>query len=253
MAAEAPDPPAARTLLRGLTLLEIVAAAPDGISVTAVAAAADLDKGTTSRLLSALRERGYVRQREKDRHYTLGGRAMRLTQAFQVSKAHLSDVAGPHLRALRDQTGETVHLAVREGDSVVYLDEYQPDRSLFVRSSVGRRLDLRVTAMGRAILAALTPHERAAVLARLAPEPVENHADLADLSTEIERAAAHGWATVNRHDDVIRLGAAITDASGEPVAAVTVSGPTYRVKDHRDELGSACVRTARLVSHDLGA
>jgi IclR family acetate operon transcriptional repressor len=238
-----------RTLVRGLTILELVAKSPGGASVTDLAAAADLDKGTTSRLLTTLRNLGYVRQRPGDRHYLLSGRLLTLALAYH-SQLDLRETARPHLVRLRDTTHETVHLAVREGDDIIYVDQLEPDRSVRIRSSVGRALPMHRTAMGRAIMAALPAEECEAAIARVGEgEP----ADTDEIREGVRLARERGWATIDRNDDVTRVGAAILDATGEPIGAITVSGPSYRMTDRMTEWAAACVDTAHEIGRDLGA
>jgi DNA-binding IclR family transcriptional regulator len=245
--------PAARTLARGLQLLEIVARSPLGAAVTDVAAETGLDKGTVSRLLAALRELGYVRQRPADRRYLLAGRVLVLARAYE-QQLNLREVARPYLAALRDATHETVYLAVRESSQIIYVDQVEPDRAVRLATAVGQSLPLHVTAMGRAVLAALPRDEADALAGRLAADPhfAEFVVDLDHVRDQVEHARRTGWATVARDDDVTRVGAAIIDATGEPVGAVSVSAPTYRVQGQIDQLGKACVATARDISTALG-
>ncbi|WP_159601019.1 IclR family transcriptional regulator [Agromyces humi] len=252
------EPPAvaatSRTLVRGLSILEIVAEAGGGIGVTEIASAAGLDKGTVSRLLSTLRQMGYVQQRAGDRRFVLGSRCLWLAREYGSRQEDLSSRARPFLAALRDVTHETVHLAIREGSFVVFIAQEQPDRSIRVRSAVGSRLPMHRTAMGRAILAALEPAEREILLTSLHDEAVAagDEFDLALIRSDVEMAVARGWAAVDRHDDVTRLAAAIVDAAGEPIAAITLSGPTYRVEPDIDRLGHEVITAAAAVSAALG-
>lgn len=249
-----PPAPGARTLVRGLALLELVAAAPDGAAVSDLAVRTGLDKGTTSRLLATLRDQGYVRQRATDRRYLLTSRLLRMSQAY-LTQLDIREVARPHLLALRDQAHETIHLAVREGERVVYVDQLEPDRSVRHTFAVGQALPLHVTAMGRAILARMPASEREELSRRLGDDHAHDHlvADLDRWRDEVRDAARRGWATVDRGDDVTRVAAAIVDATATPVGAVTISGPSYRMATHRDEHGAQCATTATAVSHELGA
>lgn len=244
----------ARTLARGMAVLEAVGAAPDGVGVTEVAARCHLDKGTTSRLLASLRRLGYVRQRSSDKRYLLTSRVLRLAVGFSA-QFDLREVARPFLTALRDRTTETVHLAVREGLHLVYVDQLQPDQAVQVAMSIGNVLPLHVTAMGRAVLAALGPAEREEQLERLLPDKryADFVVDLDQIRNELRDAERRGWATADRHDDVARVGAAVLDAAGRPVGAISISGPSYRVAPKLAELGADCRETARAISAELGA
>lgn len=248
-----PKADTARTLVRGIRVLETVAAAPGGVGVTDVAAATGLDKGTASRLLATLRELGYVRQRDEDRHYELGGRSLWLSQQYRANHGELTGVAQPFIVALRDSSHETVHLAVREGLNMVYVAQEEPDRQIRVQSAIGQRLPLHRTAMGRAILATMPDEQRRALLHAIRTEAERGGGtfDFNEIENDVAQASVRGWAAVDRHDDVTRIAAAILNSGGDPVAALTLSGPSYRIGEHVEELGSEVVATAREISRSL--
>lgn len=238
--------PAARTLIRGLRLLELVADAPRGAKVSDLAQASGLDKGTTSRLLAALRDAGYVQQDTDTRTYRLAGKVAGLARAF-LSSIDLRALARPHLERLRDRFDETLHLAIREHLYVVYVDQLEPRNALRHVLSPGRRLPLHVTAMGRAILAAEPPEVSDALLTALRAEHQHDYLviDFADLADSIEIARERGWATVQRNDGVARAAAAIVDSRGHPFAAISMSGPEVRMTPHLAAIGPAVADAAR--------
>lgn len=248
----APATAAARTLLRGLSLLEAVADAPAGVGVTEAADVTGLDKGTASRLLTTLRQQGYVQQRV-DRQYVLGARVLWLVHAYQARHRILAESARPHLERLRDTTRETVHLAVRDGLSMVFIDQHETDRAVRIRSAIGVRLPLHHTAMGRAILALMRPQERDRLLSEIDLDARRSGttSDVDDIRRDIELAQERGWAGIDRHDDVTRVAAAVVNQLGEPIAAITASGPSYRVDDHIDSIIDEVKATAAAISAAL--
>lgn len=241
--------PASRTLVRGLRLLELVAEHPRGAKVSDLAVAAQLDKGTTSRLLSALRDAGYVQQDADTRTYRLAGKVAGLAGAF-FSSIDLRALARPQLEALRDQYDETVHLAIREHLHLVYVDQLEASNALRYVLKPGHRLPLHVTAMGRAILAAEPPDvAEALITAALQADPTHDGlvSDLADLRATVAAARERGWATARRDDGVARAGAAILDAAGVPFAAISVSGPDARMHAQLDVIGASAAEAARRI------
>lgn len=240
-------------LARGMAVLEEVVCNETGIGVTEVAERCGIDKSSASRVLATLRDLGYVQQRPADRRYVPGSRALWLAEAFRNANLALTAGARPHLEALRDETGETVHLAGLDGSWVVYLDQVDSGRTVTVQSAIGTRLPLSRTAMGRAVLAALSPAARQKLLRRLLPAEEGQDAEVrATLEADIAAATARGWAGVDRHDDVTRLAAAIVDVGGAPVAALALSGPSYRVDPRIGELGPAVASAARAISATVG-
>lgn len=244
---------ASRTLVRGLSILEIVAEAGEGIGVTEIAAKAGLDKGTVSRLLATLRQKGYVQQRSVDRRFVLGSRVLWLAREYRARKEELSSIAQPYLAALRDLTQETVHLAILEETFVVFIAQEQPDRSIRARSAVGSRLPMHRTAMGRAVLAALGGEDREQLIRTLELDATarDEAFDGDALRHDVSEAVARGWAAVDRHDEVTRLAAAIVDPECEPIAAITLSGPNYRMDPEIERYGAQVLESAKAVSAAL--
>ncbi len=106
--------------------------------------------------------------------------------------------------------------------------------------------------MGRAFLAALEPAERAALLATLraeSPSPLDERG----LDDDVSAAARRGWAAIDRDDEVTRLAAVVTRGDGPAVAALALSGPSYRVDPHVDELGDLVVGAAERIGAALDA
>lgn len=244
-----------RSLTRGLGLLELLADGVDN-TVTGLAKASGLDKSTAARLLATLRLAGYVRQESPHQNYALTGKVLRLAQSY-VSQLDLRAVAHPHLSRLRDLVDETVHLAVLEGDQVVYIDKLEAKRSLRMSSRLGHGEPVETTSLGRAILSRLPVAEREALIDQLSrggrlDQPSR---DRAWLRKVLDEAAGRGYAVdvEDNQEHVSCVGAAIVDARGWPVAALSCSGPAIRMVDRVPEIGGLCRRTARDISGDLGA
>lgn len=241
--------PAIRTLGRGLAALEAVADSDDGISVIEVASLVGIDKGTASRLLASLRQAGYVRQRE-DRRFELGKKVGWLARRYGTWDDELVEAAAPYLNSLRDLTQETVHLAVVEGAEVAYLAQVVPDRSVRVQSAVGVRLPLHRTAMGRAVVAALEGPARERILdaVRRVAIATQDEAALVEFTADVTAAETRGWAAIDRHDEVTRLAAAIRGDAGEPIAAIALSGPAYRMEKELERHSQSTLRTAEAIT-----
>ncbi len=150
-----------RSLSRGLDVLEALARASEReLGPSAIAQRVGLDKATVTRLLRTLVEGGYVVQDEASRRYRLTGRILWLAHGV-AARIDLRSVALPHLTALRDELGETVHLGVMEDLRVVYVDKLEADNSIQLVSAIGQTMPLHSTSLGKAMLAALPDAERA--------------------------------------------------------------------------------------------
>lgn len=246
-----------RTLIRGLSILETLAAADElGLGPSAIAAAVDLDKATVTRLLRTLIETGYVTQDPASRRYRLTGKILRLAHGIARS-LDLQRVARPHLKALRDRLRETVHLGVMEDLSVYYVDKLEADNSIQLVTAVGRTMPLHSTALGKALLAALPEEEREAKYRRMdfAPRTDRTISALDDFREEIRRTQARGYAIDDRENEPhgACVAAAIVSVGGRPVGAMSVSGPHFRVHEHLDEFGEQVRATAAQIAWELGS
>lgn len=251
-AGQAAPGPSARTLLRGLRLLELLAEGCEG-SVTQLSLATGLNKGTASRLLATLRDAGYLRQ-DARRQFHLTGKVLRLADGYTV-QLDLRGVAHPFLARLRDEVDETVHLGVMDGDQVVYIDKLEAKRSLRLVSRLGHTEPVYSTSLGRAILSRLPRAERARLLASavLEPRTPRTITEPRALLKLLEETEARGYAVDNEEnqEEVACVGAAIVDVRGAPIAAVSCSGPAGRILERVGRLGQMCQQTAQAISDDL--
>ena len=246
-----------RTLIRGLSILETLAAADElGLGPSTIAADVDLDKATVTRLLRTLIESGYVVQDPLSRRYRLTGKILRLAHGVARS-LDLQRVARPHLKALRDRLHETVHLGVMEDLSVYYVDKLEADHSIQLVTAVGRTMPLHSTALGKALLAALPEEEREARYRRrdFAPRTERTICALDDFRAEIREAQARGYAIDDRENEPhgACVAAAIVAIGGRPVGALSVSGPHFRIHEHLDEFGEQVRATATQIAWELGS
>ncbi len=245
-----------RTLSRGLDVLEALARADeDGLGPSALGQQVDLDKATVTRLLRTLVEAGYVTQDETTRRYRLTGRVLWLAHTAAV-RLDLRTVARPHLTALRDELGETVHLGIMEDLGIVYVDKLDAANSIQLVSAVGQTMPLHSTSLGKAMLAALPDDEREGMYARmdLTPRTERTIRDLAAFRDEIRRTQMRGYSTDDRENEPFGacVGAAIVGADGRPVGAISISGPHFRIHDRLPFFGERVRAVAARIAQELG-
>ncbi len=139
-----------QSLARAFAILEAMADAGGEIGLSQLATEAQLPPATIHRLVRTLVDLGYVRQ-EPSRQYSLGPRLMRLVD---TSTKRLETLAHPYMSDVVDALGESVNLAVLDGEEIVYVAQVQPSQN-FMRmfTEVGRRVKPHATAVGKAILA----------------------------------------------------------------------------------------------------
>ncbi len=167
-------------------------------------------------------------------------------------------MADPYLRDLRDATGDTVHMAAREGDEMIYLAKFDGRHAYQMRSHVGLTIAMHSTAVGKCLLAALSPSEVRAIVARVGlPKRTEHTITEVDkLLEHLEVVRRKGFACDEEENEVqVRcVGALVVDSHGLPVASVSVSSLSFDlspVKFRRH--AELVVAAAHRISHALGA
>ena len=137
-----------QTLLRGLAVIQAVAGGARDLK--AIASQVGTTRSTTHRLASALVEERYLRVLPQV-GYLLGPRLIEL--GFQArEEVPLVTLAQPWLDELSSLTGDTIHLAIRDGDEVLYLHKTPGRNGPEMRSRVGHRMPLARTGIGKALV-----------------------------------------------------------------------------------------------------
>jgi DNA-binding IclR family transcriptional regulator len=239
---------------RALRALELIAEAGQ-LGVTELGRRLGVHKATASRLVATLAERGMVERDPITEKYRLGFGLIRLAGAAMASM-DLVRIARPMLEELADRTRETVNLGVLSGDAVVYIDQVTGTRSIVAVSWVGRRTPLHCTSNGKVLLANVGDAERARLLAApLHRETRSTVTDVATLETQLEEIRRRGYATTMEEleEGLNAVAAPIRRADGEVVAALSVSGPAFRMRPvDLPRVGRLTMEAAGAISRRLG-
>ena len=242
---------------RALTLLESLARSAGGVSLTDLAAGAGLNISTCHHLLATLVKWGYV-AKAPGRRYALGARGLHLGQAF-LKQVDLPRRAQPLIERISADTGETVHLAVLQGDAIITLMRREGRHAVRVDTGqLGASDAPHATATGKAMLAWLPEHEIRRILAikrmdALTPNTITNADHLIE---ELRLVRRNGHATDREEfqPGVFCVGAAIRDHLGAVVGALSASTPTLRATEQHVALMRDSVMTAaRALSAEFGA
>jgi DNA-binding IclR family transcriptional regulator len=234
----------------------VLADAKDGFGVRELARSIKVSPSIAQRLLSTLADYGFAEQ-EPSRRYRVG------VQAFTIGNAYLSGDALvraglAELRELTEKHQLNGYLGVLREREVVYLIALQSSGPIAIKSSPGARTHLHTTALGKAILAQMSDEDAARLLG---PQPFvrmtpRSRTRLAPLLAELNVVRRNGYAVSDEENlvGVYAIGAAVRDASGTTVAAISGALPRHEVS--RASLPRLCrlVRdAAERVSARLGA
>jgi len=225
-----------QSLCRALSILNVIADADRGMTMTDIAQRASLPLSTTHRLLTTLQHERYVRFDNEQSLWMMGVQAFIIGNAFVRSRDIIA-TSRPHMMALMEKSGETVNLAVIDQGECIYLAQVECRQMMRVQAKPGSRVPIHSSAVGKALLAAM-PVEKAKkfIQMREFERATDNTViDQKALCKEIEEVRDIGFAYDDEEHCIgLRcVASAIYDEFGEPIAAVSLSGPMARVGDER--------------------
>jgi DNA-binding IclR family transcriptional regulator len=232
------EPSSIQVIDRMAKLLDVISGHDEPASLKILSAETGLHPSTAFRILSSLAEHGYI-ERTARGNYQLGAKLMQLGSRVSAS-VDIRKVALPLMEKLRDRLGETVNLAVREEDEVVYIERSLAKRMIRVEQIIGSRAPLHVTAVGKLMLGDLgdAACRSYAKRSKLPAYTGHTRTRLPDLLEESAAAIKQGYALDNEEAElgVGCIGTLIRDASGQVVAGLSVSAPIERRRDEWIEL-----------------
>ena len=241
---------------RALALVDVLARSAGSLQLTELAQQTQLNVSTGHHLLATLVKWGYV-ARTAGRRYALGARGLHLAQAF-LKQVDLPRRALPHLDRISEATGETVHLAVLQGEAVGTLLKREGRHAVRVDTgAVGSADAVHATALGKAMLAWLPEHEIRRILATtgMAAFTPNTFTSVDIFLEELRLVRRHGH-SVDREEyqpGVTCVGAAIRNHLGAVVGAISASAPTSRASDsHLAQMRESVMGAARALSAEFG-
>ncbi|MGW0819042.1 IclR family transcriptional regulator [Streptomyces viridiviolaceus] len=245
---------AVRSVDRAVSVLEILARHGEA-GVTEIADELDVHKSTAFRLLGVLENRGLVTQIKDRGKYCLGAGVLRLAGAAAV-RLDISQEGAPVCRELADELGETSNIAVLDDDAAVNIMQARGTASVTAQNWLGRRTPLHATASGKVLLAHMPPTLREGLLAR----PLRRFTERTVTGTsvlrgELESVAGQGHAITQEELEIglAAVAAPVHSHDGKVVAAISVSGPVYRLTPERlPELAKRTAEAGAELSRRLG-
>jgi DNA-binding IclR family transcriptional regulator len=218
-------------LPRAFALLRLLAERPQGMNLSAVATSLDVPKSSLSATLKALTEQGFLTRTGS--LYFLGPESYSLASIILAGRT-ISHIARPLLEKAMEESGETVLLAVLDGDQqhFTYIDSVESPESVRYSVAIGTRRPLYATSCGRLFLAHQSQSVRdvyldAVALDRVTEKTVTERAALEELLASI-KAAGISVTLGDYAPDVAGFAAPIFDSEGEMIAALAIGVPVSR-------------------------
>lgn len=213
-----------------MTVLQAVSDASMPPTASQLAASCGYPRPTVYRIIGALAAQGLVVEQAAGT-FIPGARLIHFARR-SLERLDVRAAAVEALRTLRDITGETIHLAVRGGQQMVYVDKLESLHAVRMASQIGSSVTLYSSSVGKAFIAALPVEERRQALLGVELKRFTEHTitDRAMLDIELEMTRQRGYAEDREENeaDIFCYGCAILDRDRRPVGAVSISVPRFR-------------------------
>jgi len=244
------------SILRASGILKTFAEGKGSFTLREMAQSMKLDRSTTYRILLSLEKCGLVEKDEKSGGYSLGLGAFEIGSAYQ-RRADFVPIAKPFMEELALKAQETVNLAVLSGTEILYLDKVDSPRSVGVMSKIGQRNPVYCTSLGKSLLAFQSEEEQARIIAEIEFRPLTPHTITSrkEFLKEMKQIRLQGYALDRREieEDVECIAAPIRNHIGNPVAAISISGPQKKIQTPREkEYVGWVTEAAERISSRLG-
>lgn len=245
------------TVCKALDILDCLSKEGAPLPIKEIARSCGISRPTAYRLLSTLTAYGYVtRNHNQDERYRLGFKVLELSKSL-LDGTELRQQARPFLTSLSQLTNETVHLAVLDRDEVIYIDKVESTQAVRMYSTMGSRNPVHCTSLGKAILAYLPAEEQGAILERISLErrTPRTICDRSQLALHLAEIGCQGFAIddIENEEGIRCVGVPILDHEGRAIAAISVSGPAYRLSSERAfQLAAQVQAAAARISRELG-
>lgn len=222
----------------------------DGAKVTELADQVGLSKGTVHDYLSTLREHNYV-VKESDEYYV--GLGFFEIGEYARNRIQIYHAAKPEVQKLAEETGELANLLHEEHGLGVYLYRARGENAVTLDTHTGKRRYLHNTALGKSILAHM-PRDRVDDILDQHGLPQETEHTITDreeLYSELEQIRDRGYAFCNqeRVEGLHCVAAPLQSRSGDVLGAISIAGPTTRIKGGRleEELPQKVLQAANVI------
>lgn len=245
-----------KSILKAFTILEEINKNYE-MSIGEISQTLNMDKATVHRLVSTMKEAGYLMQNPTSKRYSVSLKIFAMGNRV-VERTGIKQIARPYIKRLAEETKETVNLGMRIDNDIVYVDKIESNSTIKVGIDIGTAIPNYCTGMGKAVIAFLSQEERSEMFENMEFKSFTKNTPITKESIEenLKKIRDVGFSTDDEEfvDGLISFGAPIFDFHGNPVAAVSVSYPKYRYegKDKESEVPEKVVKTAKEISTKLG-
>lgn len=240
---------------KALVIVELLMRSGVSLSAREIALQTGINRTTSHRLINALINRGWIEKDGDSASYRPSLRWLILADLSYQQRNVLGELR-PNLEQLSRLTREAIHVGVLDGFSLVHVDKIDSPERVGVSSKIGTRAAIHTAALGKALLAVQSDDEIERYIAWATKlNNVDRLTDTDLLRSDLAETRRAGYAIDDEEDSIgVRcIGAAILAGNGEPVFAISITGPAGRFTlDRAAEYAPSLIETAKRVSRSLG-
>jgi IclR family KDG regulon transcriptional repressor len=227
-----------QSLDRGLEILIIIGKANKPLSLNDISSHFSIDRSSVFRLIGTLVQRGFIHQDSETKRYSLGYRMLELAGSFS-EHAQIESLIRPIMKRICETVKHNTHLAVLDGNEVVFIAVEQPRESIALTLSVGTRESAQVSALGKALLAFTAPDKQEEILSSIefrqfTEKSIMSVQDLKRVLNTVRRdrlAQDDG----EHKNEIACLAAPILDHRNHVLFSIGISGPRDMIIPHFED------------------
>lgn len=228
-----------KSVIKALDILEILDKEKE-LGISELSEILDWDKSTVHRLISTLRLKGYVIQNANTQKYANSFKLFEMGNNV-VEKLGLRRQAQPFLEELLTKTHETVNLAIRDEKYILYIDKIESPATIKVDLSIGKKLPIYCTGLGKAMLAFMEKAEveRLLINETFYPYTEKTVKDFPQLLEQLSEIRKQGYSIDDEEyvEGLKCIAAPIKNYRQEVVAAISIAVPKYRYEEREESIG----------------
>lgn len=245
-----------QSIERAFCILEVLSDYNDGLGISELSSKVNLHKSTVHRILGTLTYKGYIKQNQTSNKYSLTLKLFELGNK-KVEGTDLLTVSRPYLEELMKKTNEVIHLVVREGTEIVYIDKVEPKKSITMYTRIGMRKPLYCTAVGKAMLALMPENKVQDIWSNSNIKKLTKNTiiDFNELNDNFKTIRATGFAIDDQEvENGIRCVASVVKNHKSAICgAVSISGSIFSFTDDKiNYFSKILIEYCNKISKELG-
>lgn len=246
------------SLIKALSLLELFTTENPVIGLNEIVKLSGLPKATVHRMLISLEKSGFLSRSSEydgDRRYRLGIKLFELGMKV-YNEIEITKIAIPIMKKLRDETGEAVQLAVREGEGILYIEKIDTEHIYRLFTAKGVRGPLHSGASGQLLFSSMDDFDINLILSKPFNKYTEKSpSSKTEVLDKLKFVRENGYCVSVEElwPGTVEIAAPIYDSEGKMAAAVSIAGPLVRISRENIKQYIELVKaSAEKISHDLG-